>query len=83
MADLRQFVYSMLGQNNSLKNTDIVKHFVQSFRERTNYDIIKRYKIGVLAEDLPRSGRPTSYNGQHLKLLKMPLRLVLVLVNEN
>ena len=30
----------MLGQNNNLKNTDIVKHFVQGgFKKRTIYDI--------------------------------------------
>jgi transposase len=71
MADLRKRVYFMLGQNNNLKNSDIVKHFVQEgFKRRTIYDIIKRYEIGLPAEDLSRSGRPTSFNGKNLKRLK-------------
>ena len=40
MADLRKRVYSMLGQNNNLKTSDIVKHFVQdgfSIAKRVNF----------------------------------------------
>ena len=71
MADLRQRVYPMLGQNNDLKNSDIVKRVVQEgFKRRTIYDIIKRYEIGPPAKDLPRSSRPTSFNGENLKRLE-------------
>ncbi|CAF2102139.1 unnamed protein product [Rotaria magnacalcarata] len=71
MADLHKRVYSMLGQNNNLKNNDIVKHFVQEgFKRRTIYHIIKRYEIGLPAEDLPNSGRPTSFKGKSLKRLQ-------------
>ncbi|CAF1628456.1 unnamed protein product, partial [Rotaria magnacalcarata] len=65
MADLCKRVHSMLGQNNNLKNNDIVKHFVQEgFKRRTIYGIMKRYEIGLPAEDLPRSGRPTCFKGK-------------------
>ncbi|CAF1249549.1 unnamed protein product, partial [Rotaria magnacalcarata] len=48
MADLCKRVHSMLGQNNNLKNNDIVKHFVQEgFKRRTIYGIMKRYEIGL------------------------------------
>ncbi|CAF3418060.1 unnamed protein product [Rotaria socialis] len=68
MADLRKRVHSMLGQNNNLKNNGTVKHFVQEgFKRRTIYDIIKRYEIGLPAEDLPISGHLTSFKGKILK----------------
>ena len=71
MADLRKRVYSMLGQNTILKNGDIVKHFVQGgFIRQTIYDIVKRYEMGIPPEDLPRSGRPTSFNRKNLKRLR-------------
>ncbi|CAF3544917.1 unnamed protein product [Rotaria socialis] len=71
MTDLRKRVYSMLGQNTNLKNNDIVKHFVQEgFKRRTLYNIIKRYEMGLPAEDLPRSGRPTSFKRKNLKRLQ-------------
>ncbi|CAF3737448.1 unnamed protein product [Rotaria socialis] len=71
MADLRKRVHSMLGQNNNLKNNGTVKHFVQEgFKRRTIYDIIKRYEIGLPAEDLPRSGHLTSFKGKILKRLQ-------------
>ena len=74
MADLRKRVYSMLEQNDNLKNSDIVKHFVQEgFKRRTIYGIIKRYEIGLPAEDLPRSDHPTFFNGINLKRQKMLL----------
>ena len=70
MADLRKRVYSMLGQNNNLKNGDIVKHFVQEgFKRRTIYDIIKRYEIDLPVEDHPRSGRPTHFDKKNMKHL--------------
>ena len=34
MTDLRQHVYSMLEQNNYLKNSEIGKHFLQEKREQ-------------------------------------------------
>ena len=69
MGDLRQCVYSMLEQNNHL-NSEIVKHFLhEGFKRRTTYDIVKRYEIGLPAEELS-SARPTSFNGQNFKLLK-------------
>ena len=71
MGDLRQCVYSMLGQNNHLKSSEIVKHFLrEGFKRRTTYDIVKRYEVGLPAEDLSRSARPTSFNGQNFKLLE-------------
>ncbi|CAM4849386.1 unnamed protein product [Rotaria magnacalcarata] len=61
----------MLGQNTNLKNNDIVKHFVQEgFKRRTLYNIIKRSEMGLPAEDLPRSGRPTSFKRKNLKRLQ-------------
>ena len=61
----------MLEQNNNLKNSNIVKHFVQEdFRRRRIYYIIKHYEIGLFTKDLPRSGHPTSFNGKDLKRLK-------------
>ena len=66
MADLRQSTHSMLGQNNHLKNSDTEKHFLQGFKRRTIYDIIKRYEISLLAEDLPRDDHPTFFNAKKL-----------------
>ena len=61
----------MLGQNTILKNGDIAKYFVQEgFKRRTIYDIIKRYEMGIPPEDLPRSGRRTSFNRKNLKRLR-------------
>ncbi|CAF1613070.1 unnamed protein product [Rotaria magnacalcarata] len=71
MADLCKRVHSMLGQNNNLKNNDMVKHFIQEgFKRRTIYGIMKRYEIGLPVEDLPRSGRPTSFKGKSLRCLQ-------------
>ncbi|CAF1982038.1 unnamed protein product [Rotaria magnacalcarata] len=71
MADLRKRVYSMLGRNNNLKGSDIEKHFVQEgFKRRAIYDIIKLYEMGIPPEDLPRSGRPTSFSRKNLKRLR-------------
>jgi transposase len=71
MADLRKRVCSMLGQNNNLKNSNIVKNFLQKgLKRRTIYDTIKRYEIGLPVEDLPRRGRPTSFNAKNLKRFK-------------
>ena len=71
MAEPRQRVYSMPGQNNHLENSEIGKHFLQdSFKRRTIYDIIKCSEIGLLVEDLPRSARLTSFNGKNFKRLK-------------
>ena len=65
--DLRQHVYSVLGQNNNLKNSEIGKHFLQEdFKRRTIYDIIK-HEIGVPAEDPPRSGCKMSFNGKKFR----------------
>ena len=61
----------MLGQNTILKNSDIVKHFVQGgLRRGTIYDIIKRYEMGIPSEDMPRSDRPTFFNRKNLKRLR-------------
>ena len=71
MSELRQRVYSMLGQNNNFKNNEIVKHFVQEgFKRRTIYNRIKRDEISLPVEDLPRSDHPTSCNVKHFKRLK-------------
>ena len=57
----------MLGQNNNLKNSEIGKHFLQEdVKRRTIYDIIK-HEIGVPAEDLPRSGPRTFFNGKKFR----------------
>ena len=71
MADLRQRVYSMLGQNNNWKNSDLRKYFLQeSFKRQTNYELIKRDEIGLPTEDLPRIDHPTSFNGKNFKHVK-------------
>ena len=62
MADHRQCIYSMLGQNNHLKNSEIEKHFLQEgFKRHTIYDIIKSGEMGLSAGDLPRSGHPQKF----------------------
>ena len=61
----------MLGQNDHLKDSDIKICFVQEyFKKQPIYDIIKRYEIGLPAEDLHRIGRPSSFNGKIFKRLK-------------
>ena len=57
--------------SNNLKNSERGKHLVQeAFKRRTIYDIKKRYKTSLPAEDLPRSGRLTSFNRKTLKRLR-------------
>ena len=69
MADLRQCVCFMLGQNNHFKNSEIGKHFLQDgFKRRTVYDLIKRYPIDLSIEDQPRSDCPTSFNRKILNI---------------
>ena len=52
----------VLGQNKNLKNKDIGRYFVQDFKRRIIYDLIKRYETGLPDEDLPRRGLPKSFN---------------------
>jgi transposase len=42
----------------------------EGFIERTIYNIIKRYQLGLPFEDLPRNGRPTSFDKKNLKHLQ-------------
>ena len=59
MADLRQRVYSMLGQKNNRKR-----------KRRTISGRIKRDEIDLPTEHLPRNDRSTSFNGKNFKCLK-------------
>ena len=71
MADLRQSVYSMLGQRDHLKNSEIGKHFLyKGFKRRKIYDRIKRDEIGLPTKDLPKSDRPTSFNAKKFQKSK-------------
>ncbi|CAF4216456.1 unnamed protein product, partial [Rotaria sordida] len=71
MIDLPKRVFSMLGRQNNLKKSDIVKHFMQEgFKRSTIYNIIKRYEIDLPVEDHPRSGHPTHFDKKNLKRLQ-------------
>jgi hypothetical protein len=43
---------------------------VQGFIERTIYNIIKLYELGLPFEKLPRNGRRTSFDKKNLKCLQ-------------
>ena len=60
MADLRQRIYRMLGQNNHLKNNEIGKHFCKTKANNLRYN----------ETDFPRSNRSTSFNGKNFKSLQ-------------